>query len=296
MHLKYLRRYGSFFLFLTPALLFYITFLVSPILQGMYYSLTNWRFMVPDYEFIGFSNFITIFQDDQAFISSIFFTFKLVIVLVIIQNVLALGLALLIHASGRKLQGFFRTTFFMPHMISTIIATFIFSFIFSNVLLEFSETIPLLSFLDQPWLGDPDFAFWSLVIVHLWNGVPLMMIIYLAGLSGVPNHLKESALIDGANGFQILKNIILPMIMPALTICVFLTLKEAFKTFEIVYALTDGGPGKSTEVMTLNIYNEAFSSNFLYGYASAKAMLLFLFVLVISIIQIGIMKKREVEA
>ncbi|MFB9279249.1 carbohydrate ABC transporter permease [Cohnella cellulosilytica] len=296
MFLKSYKRYWSFFLFLAPALLFFSVITIVPLFQGLFYSFTNWNFMNPNYRLVGLDNFVRIFQDDKQFIHSMFFTFKLVVVLVILQNAIALALALLIDASAKRLQGFFRTVFFLPNMISPIIATFMFTFIFSRVLPQLAESVPFLAFLDQPWFGNPNVAFWSLVIVHLWQGVPLMMIIYLAGLVGVPHSLKEAAIIDGANAFQRLKSVILPLIMPSLTICMFLTLKDTFKSFDIVYALTKGGPGTSTEVMTLNIYREAFSSNFLYGYASAKAMVLFIIVLIISVIQMSVMKKREVEA
>lgn len=296
MFLKSPRRYLSFLLFLAPALIFFGVITVVPLAEGMFYSFTNWHFMSPTYRFVGWDNFVRIFRQDDQFLHAMLFTFKLVVALVVLQNVIALALALLIDASAKRTQGFFRTVFFLPNMISPIIATFMFSFIFSKVLPQLAESSSALSFLDQPWFGDPKVAFWSIVIVHLWQGVPLMMIIYLAGLTGVPQTLKEAAVIDGANAWQRLKSVILPLIMPSLTICIFLTLKDTFKSFDIIYALTKGGPGTSTEVMTLNIYREAFSSNFLYGYASAKAMVLFIIVLAISVIQIGVMKKREVEA
>jgi raffinose/stachyose/melibiose transport system permease protein len=132
--------------------------------------------------------------------------------------------------------------------------------------------------------------------VSLWQGIGYMMVIYMAALQGVPKQLKEAAMIDGANAFQRIIHVVLPMIMHAITICSFLTLNGAFKVFDVVYALTQGGPGTSTQVMALNIYEEAFSNNFRFGYANAKAMILFLVVLIITLIQVRILKRKEVEA
>jgi raffinose/stachyose/melibiose transport system permease protein len=132
--------------------------------------------------------------------------------------------------------------------------------------------------------------------VSLWQGIGYMMVIYMAALQGVPKQLKEAAMIDGANAYQRIIHVVLPMIMHAITICSFLTLNGAFKVFDVVYALTQGGPGTSTQVMALNIYEEAFSNNFRFGYANAKAMILFLVVLIITLIQVRILKRKEVEA
>ncbi|MIP45608.1 sugar ABC transporter permease, partial [Salmonella enterica] len=228
------------------------------------------------------------------FLNSLWFTLKYVVFMLILQNGIALLLAVFIETRTRS-KGLFRTLFFMPNMISTIISAFMWTFIFSQVLPQLAEKLAV-SFLDQQWLGDPKFSFYSILIVSLWNGVGYMMIIYLAALQGVPKSLKEAAVIDGANAFQVLRNVVLPMITHAVTICFFLTLNGAFKVFEVVYGLTGGGPGRATQVITMNIYEEAFSNNFRYGYASAKSVVLFVIVLIFTLIQITVMKKKEVEA
>jgi raffinose/stachyose/melibiose transport system permease protein len=183
----------------------------------------------------------------------------------------------------------------MPNMISTIISAFMWTFVFTQVLPQLAEKTNML-FLDQSWVGDPNYSFISILVVSLWNGVGYMMIIYLAALQGVPHSLKEAAIIDGASAFQTFRKVTVPMITHAITICFFLTLNGAFKVFEIVYGLTGGGPGRSTQVITMNIYEEAFSNNFRYGYASAKSVILFLFILVFTLVQIYVMKRKEVEA
>jgi raffinose/stachyose/melibiose transport system permease protein len=284
----------SLILFVLPAFIFYLVFLLIPTIGAGVYSFTDWNGLNPTFNFVGFSNYIEAFKDDPAFRHSFWFTLRYTIFIFVIQNVAALLLALLIE-SRMKSKGFFRTIFFMPNMISLIISSLMFSFIFTNVFPELSNQA-LFSILDQSWIGDAKVSFYSILIVSLWQGIGYMMVIYMAALQGVPKQLKEASMIDGANVFQRLKHVVIPMIMHAITICSFLTLNGAFKVFDVVYALTQGGPGTSTQVMALNIYEEAFSNNFRFGYANAKAMILFLVVLIITLIQVSILKRKEVEA
>ncbi|MBU5352659.1 sugar ABC transporter permease [Paenibacillus barcinonensis] len=288
------KKYLSLLAFTAPAFVIYAIFLLYPTFSGMFYSLTDWNGLNRDYSFIGLGNFVELFKEDPDFLNSLWFTLKYVVFMLVLQNVIALLLAVFIETRTRS-KGLFRTLFFMPNMISTIISAFMWTFIFSQVLPQLAEKLAV-SFLDQQWLGDPKVSFYSILIVSLWNGVGYMMIIYLAALQGVPQSLKEAAVIDGANAFQVLRNVVLPMITHAITICFFLTLNGAFKVFEVVYGLTGGGPGRATQVITMNIYEEAFSNNFRYGYASAKSVVLFVIVLIFTLIQITVMKRKEVEA
>ncbi|ADO54697.1 MULTISPECIES: sugar ABC transporter permease [Paenibacillus] len=294
MPFKIYKKYVMLLAFTAPALIFYAIFLLIPTISGMYYSFTDWNGLNSNYNFIGLGNFVESLKEDPDFLNSLWFTLKYVLVMIVLQNVLALVLAVLIESRTRS-KGFFRTLFFMPNMISTIISAFMWTFVFSSVLPQIAEKTAI-AFLGQSWLGDPKVSFFSIIIVSLWNGVGYMMIIYLAALQGVPQSLKEAAIIDGANAFQTLRSVTLPMITHAITICFFLTLNGAFKVYEVVYGLTGGGPGRSTQVITMNIYEEAFSNNFRYGYASAKSVILFAIVLIFTLIQLRVMKKREVEA
>ncbi|SDO78137.1 raffinose/stachyose/melibiose transport system permease protein [Paenibacillus sp. yr247] len=280
--------------FVFPALLFYTAFVLAPAFGGIGYSLTDWNGLNPTYEMVGFSNYIEALTDDPNFLKSIWFTLKFVVFMVVLQNVFAMLLAVFIESMGRS-KSWFRTIFFMPNMISLIIGGFMWLFIFTKVLPYLAEHT-LFTFLDRSWIGDPTFSFYSVLILSLWGGVGYLMVIYIAALQGVPEHLREAAAIDGASPFQVFSNVTLPMIFPALTIGLFLTLNSSFKVFDAVFALTGGGPGRSTQVIALNIYEEAFKLNTRYGYASAKAMILFLIVFLITLIQLQIMKKREVEA
>lgn len=282
----------SLLLFVGPAFIFYLVIMLIPMIGAIYYSLTDWNGLAKTANFIGLDNYIEIFKQDPDFRHSLFFTLKYTAVVLVLQNVIALLLAVMIESRSR-MKGFFRTLFFMPNMVSLIISAFMWVFIFTIVLPELSKYG--LSFLNQGWLGDPKISFYSIVIVSLWRGIGYMMIIYIAALQGIPKHIKEAAIIDGVSPFQNLLHVTIPMIMHAITICVFLTLNESFKIFDLVYGLTGGGPGRSTQVIALNIYDEAFSNNYRFGYANAKAMILFGIVLMITFFQVRFMKQKEVE-
>jgi raffinose/stachyose/melibiose transport system permease protein len=283
----------SLILFVLPAVIMYVIFLVIPMLQGSYFSFTNWDGLNKTYGFVGLHNFIEAIRDDANFRTSIIFTAKYVLFAVVLQNAIALLLALLIE-SQRKAKGLFRTIFFMPSMLSIIISTFMWVFVFTKVMPALSQYAAL-KFLGISWLGDPNVSFWTIMLVSIWGGVGTLMIIYMAAIQGIPQHLKEAAIIDGAKPFHMLRYITLPLIAHALTICVFLTLNSSFKVYDLVYALTGGGPARATQVITMNILEEAYQRNYRYGYASAKAIILFLIILVITLIQVSVMKKREVE-
>lgn len=279
--------------FVLPALICYTIFVLAPAAGGVWYSMTNWNGLNPTYKMVGFSNYIEALTDDPVFINSIVFTLKYVIFMVILQNVLALTLAVLIE-TRRKSKVIFRTIFFMPNMMSMIIGGFMWMFIFTKVL-SFIADHTIFHFLDHSWIGDPRYSFYAILIVSLWGGVGYLMVIYIAALQGVPRELLEAAEIDGANKLQAFRKVTIPMILPAATIGIFVTLNSAFKVFDAVFALTGGGPGRATQVIALNIFEEAFHMSNRYGYASAKAIILFLIVFIITLIQLRLMKKREVE-
>lgn len=292
--MKRLRENAILLTFVLPAFLFYFLFVLVSASGGIYYSLTNWNLLNRSHDMVGLANYVEALTDDPVFIQALLFTLKYVGAMVVLQNGLALLLAVLVE--GRKKdKPFFRTLFFMPNMLSLIIGGFMWMFIFTRVLPYIAEHTAL-KFLDQSWIGDPAFSFYSILILSLWGGVGYLMIIYIAAIQGIPAALLESAAIDGAGPFQVFRHISLPMILPAVTIGIFLTLNSSFKVFDAVYALTGGGPGRATQVVALNIFEEAFHMNNRYGYASAKAMILFLIVFLITMAQLWFMKRRELEA
>ncbi|RXZ81967.1 sugar ABC transporter permease [Paenibacillaceae bacterium] len=293
MKLRGLKSVSRLLLFVLPAFVFYAVFTLAPAFGGIWYSLTDWNGLNPVYRVIGLANYVEAMQD-RFFLNSLWFTMKFVLYMVVLQNVIALGLAALVE-SRRRSKVLFRTVFFMPNMLSLIIGGFMWMFIFTKVLPVIAERAGLM-FLDQSWIGDPRYSFFSILILSLWGGVGYLMVIFIAALQGVPQSLKEAAEIDGASPGQVFFNVTLPMIFPALTIGVFLTLNGSFKVFDAVFALTGGGPGRETQVIALNIMEEAFRYSNRYGYASAKAMILFIIVVLITVVQLWIMKRREVRA
>lgn len=280
-------------IFVLPALIFYFLFKLEPAIVGFWYSLTSWNGIDPVKKFVGFQNYIEIFTKDGEFWDSIKITLKFVISLVILQNVIALGLAVFIE-SRRRAKGLFRTLFYMPNMISMIIGGYMWMFIFTKVLFFIADH-SVLKFLDQSWVGDPRFSFIAIVIVSIWGGAGYLMVIYIAALQGVPQAMKEAASIDGASVLQSFRHITLPSIRHAITICIFITLSGSFQVFDVVYSLTGGGPGRATYVVAINIFQEAFKNNHRFGYASAKSMILFFIVMVITLIQLVVMRNKEVE-
>lgn len=283
----------SLLAFVLPAFAFYLLFVLIPAFGGVWYSFTDWNGLNPTYNMVGFANYIEAFTTDLTFRKSIFFTLKYVAFMVVLQNIIALTLAVLIESRNRS-KVWFRTICFMPNMISLIIGGLMWMFIFTKVF-PFIAEHTILTFLDQSWIGNPTFSFYAILILSLWGGVGYLMIIYIAALQSVPNAYKEAAAIDGANAFQTFFKVVLPVILPSVTIGIFLTLNSSFKVFDAVYALTGGGPGRATQVIALNIFEEAFNMNNRYGYASAKAIILFMVVFLVTLLQLRLMRKREVE-
>ena len=283
----------SLLAFCAPALVFYVIFLFYPLLSAFYYSVTDWNAVFRSYKIVGLNNYIEAFTRDARFISSLLYTLRYVIAIVILENILGLAIALLVESRARA-KGLFRTLFFMPNIMSAYISSLMWLFIFTKVFPQIAERT-ILTFLDQSWIGNKDTAFVSILIVALWHGVGYLMIIYIAGLQGVPAEMVEAAIIDGAGPFQRFRHVVFPLLMPAVTVCLFLTLNGSFKIFDTVFSMTKGGPGYATEVIALNIYRTGFADNMRFGYATAKSIILFFIILVITVIQVTVTKRREVE-
>ncbi len=279
-------------IYVAPAFIVYFLFKLYPAITGIFYSMTDWNGLNREYHFIGLTNFIDLYQDSDFWIS-VWFTCKYVLVMLIVANITSLGLAVAIE-SRKRFKGLFRTLFYTPNMISMIIGGFMWNFIFTKVLYYMADHWGMKIF-DRSWVGDPHNAFIAIIIVASWGIVGYLMIIYMAALQGVPQHLIESAALDGANAWQRFRRITFPMIRPALTICIFWTLNSAFQVFDVIYSLTGGGPGRQTQSVALNIYEEAFAGNIRYGYATAKSTVLFLIIFLITLIQLRVMQRKEEE-
>ena len=287
---KTLRDSINFSSFLLPAFILYSIFFLYPLFSGVLYSFTRWNGISFSKEFIGVENFKEIFSD-KRFLNSLFFTFKYAILNVIFINILAFALALMLDRTVKGI-GFLRSVFFMPNVISMVIVGFIWQFIFMNVVGEVSKFTGM-PFLNQSWLGNPNIALYSVVLVSVWRGTGYMMIIYLAGLQTINSEIIDASRIDGASNWGKFIYIILPLMIPSINICLFLTIANSFKMFDLVFAMTRGGPGYATEVISLNIYNEAFLND-RYGYGIAKAVVLAIIIMIVTYIQLKVLKKREV--
>lgn len=289
---SFLNKLNIYLLFAGPATFAFLTVIILPFLFGIYLTFTNWNGISSTHTFIGVENYLAVFKD-KAFFNSFLLTIKYVFFTVILTNVIAFLLAFIL-TSGVKGQNMFRSGFFTPNLIGGVLLGYIWQFIFSNVLVYIGETFEL-SIFSSSWLSNPNKAFWTLVIVGVWQYSGYMMIIYIAGLMNVPKDIVEAASIDGASSFRRLVSITLPMMMPSFTVCIFLSLQRTFMVYDVNLALTKGGPFKSTELISMTVYNKAFLSQD-YGIGQAQAFFLFLIVAVITLVQVYFSKKMEVEA
>jgi len=258
--------------------------------RGFYFSFTEWNGISNNVNLIGFENYARALTDEE-FIHSFFFTAKFAAVSVVMINMIGFGLALLV-TQGLKGSNIQRSIFFMPNLIGGLVLGFVWQFIFTKAFDAFGSTWGIPFF--EGWLSTTGTGFWGLVILMSWQMSGYMMIIYIAAIQSIPESLNEAAKIDGANAWHRLLNITIPMVMPAFTIGLFLSLSNSFKLFDQNLALTRGGPYGSTEMLALNIYQTAFSRNQL-GYAQAKAVIFLLAVAFITLTQIYYTKKKEVE-
>ncbi|MDQ0224369.1 raffinose/stachyose/melibiose transport system permease protein [Metabacillus niabensis] len=288
-----MKKFLSYMAFVGPALLFFILIQIIPFFMGIYYSFTSWNGVSSTIEWVGLDNYVKIFTGDEKFFNSFLFTTKFMFAAVIISNLIGFTLALLLNAA-LKTKNILRTVFFIPNVIGGLLLGFIWQFIFVKGFASIGNLTDI-GFFKLPWLGDEATAFWGIVIVFAWQISGYMMVIYIAALQGVDTSLLEAAKIDGASNWSVLTKIIVPLIIPAFTICFFLTISMAFKIFDLNLSLTGGGPFNSTESVAINIYQEAFMNN-RYGLGTAKSILFFLIVAVFTTFQVLYTKKKEVEA
>ncbi len=277
---KSLRKY--FWLFLLPTLVAFVIAFVIPFVMGVGLSFTEFT-TVTDARFVGLSNYIRVFSANSDFLNAFRFTLKFTIVSVVSVNLLAFILALLV-TKGLRGTNFFRTAFFMPNLIGGIVLGYIWQLIING----------FLSGMGVDLTYNASYGFWGLVAVMNWQMIGYMMIIYVAGLQNIPHEMQEVAAIDGASGFQTLRHITLPLVAPSVTICTFLTLSNSFKMFDQNYALTAGAPGKETQMLALDIYNTFYGSVGREGVGQAKAVLFFIVVALVAVLQMRLSGRREV--
>ncbi|MCD8015549.1 MAG: sugar ABC transporter permease [Lachnospiraceae bacterium] len=283
---KSIKKY--FPIFVLPTLIAFTIGFIVPFVYGVFLSFCKFT-TVTDWTWVGLKNYTRIFYVngvlDTTFLHSIWYTALFTIVSMGIINVVAFAIAMAL-TKGIRGTTIFRTVFFMPNLIGGIVLSYIWLMIFNAVLQNFSKTI-----VSTQW-----YAFWGLIIVVCWQQIGYMMVIYIAGLQNVPGDLIEAAKIDGAGGWQRLRYVILPMLMPTISTCTFLTLTNGFKLFDQNLALTSGNPGKMSELLALNIYNTMYGTTGWQGVGQAKAVLFFIMVAIIAVIQNRLTTSKEVQA
>ena len=277
---KSIKRY--FPIFVLPTLIAFTVGFIAPFILGVYLSFCKFT-TVTDATFIGLSNYAKVFTD-PTFVHSLWYTACFTIVTVVLINVFAFAVALLLT---KKIWGanLFRTVFFMPNLIGGIILGYIWQLLLNGILANFGRTLTY----------SGTYGFWGLVILMCWQQVGYMMVIYIAGIQNVPGDLIEAARIDGATPRQVLRYVTIPMVMPSITICTFLTLTNGFKLFDQNLALTNGMPSQSSEMLALNIFNTFYSRQGYEGVGQAKAVVFFILVAVIAVLQNKLTTSKEVQ-
>ena len=278
---KNMKKY--FPIFLLPTVVSFVIVFLIPFVMGIYLSFTRFT-TVENATWVGIENYIKAFTQDENFLNALWFTIKFTIVSVITINICAFLLALLLT---RALKGtvFFRTVFFMPNLIGGIVLGYIWNLLINSILGIFGYDITY----------SADYGFWGLVFLLNWQLIGYMMVIYIASLQNIPTELNEAARIDGATPFSILRHITIPMVMPAVTICLFLTITNSFKLFDQNLALTGGAPARETSMLALDIFNTFYGRIGWQGVGQAKAVVFFIIVALISFIQLKITSRKEVE-
>ena len=280
MNEKSMRRYAP--VFVAPMLIAFTIGFIVPFILGIYLSFCEFTTVV-DAKWVGIANYIKIWGD-SSFTHSMWYTALFTIVSVILINVLGFAIALLLT---KKIKGtnIFRTVFFMPNLIGGIILGYIWNLLLNGILMNFGRTLTY----------NGMYGFWGLIVLMCWQQIGYMMIIYISGIQNIPGELVEAAKIDGATAPQVLRYVTIPMVMPSITICTFLTLTNSFKLFDQNLALTAGEPSKMSEMLALNIYNTFYTRNGWEGVGQAKAVVFFILVALIAIVQTRLTRAKEVQ-
>ena len=280
MNSKSMKKYSPIFVLPTFAA-FTIGFII-PFIMGIYLSFCKFT-TVTDAKLVGFSNYVKIFQD-PTFVHALWYTALFTVVSVLTINVFAFTIAMLL-TKAMKGTNLFRTVFFMPNLIGGIVLGYIWQLILNGVLSYFGRTLTY----------SATYGFWGLVILMNWQQIGYMMIIYIAGIQNIPGELIEAAKIDGASKWQILRNVTIPMLMASITICSFLTLTNGFKLFDQNMALTNGAPSDKSQMLALNIFDTFYGRTGWEGVGQAKAVIFFILVAAIAIIQLRATRSKEVQ-
>lgn len=300
VHMNHHRKKNKFdwytLLFILPAFLVYAGFVLFPAISSIYYSFTSWNGVETNMNFIGISNYKELLDPGNVrFWGAILRTFIVAVVVAIGNNIIALALAMMVD-KVKILKGFFRSSFYIPVLISATVAGFIWKIMYNNNFGVFNHVLSALGLenMTNDWLGNPKTALIALIVTILWQGAGYYMIIYLAGLQSIPEELTEAAKIDGANSWQQFWRVTFPLLAGSITINMTLALINGMKVFDQINVMTSGGPGFATETMTYYIYKVAFAE-MRQGLGTAASIILFVLILVFNQVQSRVLRSREVE-
>jgi len=284
------RAVKTFLKFAGIPLAIFTVVLVVPFVNGFYYTFTDWDGFKVD-KFVGFSNYAESFADPK-FWTTLRFTGLFVVVSLVLVNVVAFGLALIVTANLRS-RNFLRTLFFVPNLVGGVVLGVIWQFIFNSAIVALANKYDWELF-KQSWLQDTNKAFWALIIVTVWQSSGYMMIVYITGLVSVETDVLEASQIDGASPLRTLFAIKIPLMAQAFTIALFLTLRGGFMAYDVNVALTGGGPFRTTELISLHIFQDAFGEGN-FGTGQSKAVIMFIVVALAALVQVTVSKRYEVQ-
>jgi raffinose/stachyose/melibiose transport system permease protein len=289
---KRLGRLGNLLFFMGPTMLFFALAVLIPFVYGFYLTMLEMKTPSSPGIFTGIDNYATALHDTR-FWTSMWLTVKYVGATVVLVNAVGFALSYLVTA-GLRAQNFFRTAYFTPNLIGGLVLGYIWQFVFVQSLPTIGEKLGIEG-LRLGWLGDEHLAFWAIVLVTIWQSAGYMMIIFVAGLISIPKDIVEASTIDGAGAWQRLVRMVLPMMVPAFVVTIFLTLKNAFMVYDLNFSLTDGGPFGSTTMVSMHVVQKAFAE-YKYGVGQAEAIVLFVIVALVTGLQVYFSKRMEVEA
>ncbi|MFC6548348.1 carbohydrate ABC transporter permease [Cohnella cellulosilytica] len=275
-----------------PAVALFAVFMVYPVFGGVYYSLTDWNGSSPHYNFIGLDNYKT-FLHDFAVLVPLRNSFVFAILLTIVQNVASLLLAVLLHGRLRT-KNMMRTMLFIPVLLSPLMVGYLWNYLFTDPIAELGRWLHLETMANN-FLGNPKTSLYAAIFVNAWRMVGWTMVIYIAALQGVSRELYEAADMDGAVGWRKFLYVTCPMIIPAFTVNIVITMERGFKEFDLLFSLTTGGPGNSSEILSLTIYHETFEY-LRAGYGATLGVVLFLIIVAITLVQLRLLRKGEDNA
>lgn len=285
-------------LFLLPVVFAFLMIIVVPFFFGLYYSLTDWNGVSPHVNFIGLDNYVNLFKM-PSFLYSFLITMAFTLINVILVNIVSFILSLLV-TSDLRFRNFYRAGFFVPYLIGGIVLGYIWQFLFNNILVSMGKNLAI-EFLQTSFLSKPEAVIWAMSAVNTWQYAGYLMLIYVASIQSIPASLLEAAQVDGASYIRRVVHILIPMMANAFTISLFLTLTTSFKQFDMNLTLTNGGPAtrflgapvKASQLLAMNIFHTATANKM--AEAQAKAVVLFVALVVVALIQVAVNKKKEVE-